>query len=94
MITTAAPTAVAASASSDRSPPITASDDGRPPSTVSDFSPEETNLSDCLGLVERPGCGSDSRGGWRQTAVFVVVLIGLAVVFWRIAVGVRRNRAD
>ncbi len=66
----------------------------RPIPTVSDFYPEDNNLSDCLGLVERPGCGSESRGGWRQTAVFVVLALGMALIFWRISVGVRRNRVD
>ena len=65
----------------------------RPVPTVSDFYPEDNNLSDCLGLVERPGCGSEARGGWRQTAVFVVLAIGMGLIFWRISVGVRRNRA-
>ncbi len=65
----------------------------RPPPTVSDFFPEDANLSDCLGLVERPGCGSEARGGWRQTLVFVALAAGLALVFWRVSVGVRRNRA-
>jgi hypothetical protein len=63
-----------------------------PPVTVSDFYPEDSNLSDCLGLVERPGCGSEARGGWRQSLVFVVLVGGMALIFWRVAVGVRRNR--
>lgn len=60
--------------------------------TVTDFYPEENNLSDCLGLVERPGCGSESRGGWRQTLTFVFLAAGLGVIFWRISVGIRNNR--
>lgn len=62
-----------------------------PPDTVTDFYPEQNDLSDCVGLVERPGCGSDARGGWRQTAVFGVVLLGVSIIIWRITVGVRRN---
>ena len=49
---------------------------------------------DCLGLLERPGCGSEDRGGWRQAAVFGVVAFGMGVVFWRVSVGVRRNRRE
>jgi hypothetical protein len=60
----------------------------------SDFYPEDANLSDCVGLVEKPGCGSKARGGWRQTMVFVVVLAGLALIGWRISVGIRKNRAS
>lgn len=79
--------APAASASSDDPPE-------RPPITVSDFIPEETNLSDCVGLVEKPGCGSEARGGWGQTAVFVALAAGLGIIIWRISVGVRANRRD
>jgi hypothetical protein len=64
----------------------------RPPVTVSDFFPDQQNLSDCLGLVERPGCGSEARGGWRQTLVFAVLVIGLALIFWRISRGIKANR--
>ena len=65
----------------------------RPPVTVSEFFPDEQNLSDCLGLVERPGCGSEARGGWRQTLVFGVLVIGLALIFWRISRGIKANRS-
>ncbi|MGA9275907.1 hypothetical protein [Ilumatobacter sp.] len=65
-----------------------------PPVTVSDFFPEENNLTDCLGLVERPGCGSEERGGWAQNVIFVLLVLGLGFIFWRVFVGVRRNRAD
>lgn len=63
-----------------------------PPVTDNDFIPDERNLSDCIGALERPGCGSESRGGWRQNLVFVVMGLGLVVVFWRVAVTVRRGR--
>jgi hypothetical protein len=65
----------------------------RPPVTASDFLPDDANLSDCIGLVERPGCGSEARGGIGQTAVFVALVAGLGLIFWRITAGVRRNRA-
>lgn len=65
-----------------------------PPVTVSDFYPEDSNLSDCLGLVERPGCGSEARGGWGQTAVFAALALGLTVIFFNVVRGVRRNRAS
>ncbi|BAN03840.1 hypothetical protein YM304_35260 [Ilumatobacter coccineus YM16-304] len=65
----------------------------RPPVTVSEFIPDQTNLSDCVGLVEKPGCGSEARGGAGQTAVFIALVLGLGLVIWRISVGVRANRA-
>ncbi len=64
-----------------------------PPVTDNAFIPDERNLSECVGLLDRPGCGSDERGGAGQTAVFVVMLGAMGLIFTRIAVGVRKNRA-
>jgi hypothetical protein len=64
------------------------------PVTVTDFYPENNDLSDCVGLVERPGCGSEARGGWRQTVTFALLAPGLGLIFWRVAVGVRNNRRE
>lgn len=58
------------------------------------FIPEEKNLSECVSAVPKPGCGSEERGGWRQTAVFGVVVVGLSFVGWRITRTVRRNRRE
>ena len=33
--------------------------------------PRTATSATASGLVERPGCGSEARGGWRQAAVFV-----------------------
>ncbi|MGB3735434.1 MAG: hypothetical protein WA964_10800 [Ilumatobacter sp.] len=75
--------------------PATPADDEpiAPTDTVTEFYPESANLSDCVGLVEQPGCGSGSRGGWRQTAVFVVLFAGLGVILWRVSRGIKANRA-
>ena len=85
----AGPTPVA-HASADATPADDAPD--APPVTVTDFYPESSNLSDCVGLVEKPGCGSGSRGGWRQTVVFVVLFAGLGVILWRVSRGIKANR--
>jgi hypothetical protein len=77
------PTAVAASTDDDSSQPVP---------TVSDFYPEDNNLSDCVGLVERPGCGSEARGGWRQALVFAALAGGLGLVGWRVTQNVRKNQ--
>lgn len=79
--------ALAATAASQADP-----DDAEPAPTVSDFYPESNDLSDCVGLVEQPGCGSGSRGGWRQTAIFGALAVGLGFIVWRITVGLRANR--
>ena len=64
----------------------------RPVPTVTDFYPEDNNLSDCVGLVEQPGCGSEARGGSGQTLVLVALVLGLGFIFWRISAGLRANR--
>lgn len=56
------------------------------------FLPENRDLSDCVGMLQRPGCGSESRGGWHQNAVAVVMIAGLLLVFGRVAWGVRRSQ--
>jgi hypothetical protein len=58
------------------------------------FLPETRDLTDCVGTLERPGCGSESRGGWRQNAVAIVMIAGLVLVFGRIAWGVRRGQKN
>ena len=65
----------------------------RPPVTVSEFLPQDANLSDCIGLVEKPGCGSEARGGWPQFAIFGAIVVGLGIIIWRITSGLRANRA-
>ena len=69
----------------------TAPPDSRPPISANDFIPDDRDLTSCIGVLERPGCGSESRGGWRQTLVFVALLVGLVVVFSNVARGVRRR---
>lgn len=63
-----------------------------PPVTANEFLPENRDLTDCIGALQRPGCGSEARGGWRQTLVFVVMGAAMVFVFTRVAIGVRRNR--
>ena len=59
--------------------------------TVNEFLPTDRDLSDCISALPKPGCGSDARGGWRQTAVFGMVIAGLAFIGWRVVVGARRH---
>ncbi len=85
-LTLFAPSGLTAATGVDDAPPA-------PVDTVTEFFPENANLSDCVGLVERPGCGSEARGGWGQTLVFVALAGGLGIIFWRVSRGVRANRA-
>ena len=59
--------------------------------TVNDFVPIDRDLSECISALPKPGCGSDARGGWRQTAVFGIVIAGLAFIGWRVVAGARRQ---
>ena len=61
--------------------------------TVNDFVPTERDLSECISAVPKPGCGSEARGGWRQTAIFALVVGGLAFIGWRVVAGARKNLA-
>jgi hypothetical protein len=63
-----------------------------PPVTVNEFLPEDRDIGDCLSSLPQPGCGSDARGGWRQTIVLVAILGGLGVITWRVVAGARRAR--
>ncbi len=58
------------------------------------FLPENRDLTDCIGTLQRPGCGSEARGGWHQNAVAIVMFGGLLVVFGRIAWGIRRGQKN
>ena len=60
--------------------------------TINEFFPEERPLSDCLSSLPKPDCGSEARGGWAQTAVFVLIIAGLAFIAWRVVASSRRAR--
>ena len=59
------------------------SDDTLPPDFNYDL---ENEPSQCIGLLPKPGCGSEpeqagDRGGALQYAVFGLIIAGLAVIF-------------
>lgn len=67
-------------------------DDDTTRPTVNEFFPEERPLSDCLSSLPKPDCGSEARGGWAQTTVFLAIVIGLAFIAWRVVAASRRAR--
>jgi hypothetical protein len=72
---------------------------GTPPTTppsVTDnpFVPPNKDLSTCVSANPQPGCGSKAHGGWRQALTFVIVVLALAFIGWRIVVTVRRGRRE
>ncbi len=77
----------AAAAPEPTVPPATA-----PVVTANEFLPTDRDLTDCVGVLEKPGCGSEERGGTATTVVFIVMLLAMVLIFARIAVGVRQNR--
>ena len=65
-----------------------------PVDTANPFLPEDADLTACVGTLQRPGCGSDQRGGWHQNLVAIAMIGGLLIIFGRVAWGVARNRRD
>lgn len=61
-----------------------------PAATDNPFLPAQENVTDCISALERPDCGSASKGGGHQLLVLVALVLGLAVIGWRVIVGVRR----
>jgi len=58
-----------------------------------DFIPADQDLSDCVGAVEQPDCGSEAKGGWRQYLVMAVLAAGLGFIAWRVTLAIRRRDA-
>jgi len=65
------------------------------PVTVSpvdnDFFPADRPFTDCVGLVERPGCGSEARGGFEQGILGGALVLALVFIGWRIVRAARRR---
>ncbi len=61
---------------------------------VNEFVPADRDISECISAVPKPGCGSEARGGWHQTLVLLAILVGLALIVWRIVVGARKARQE
>lgn len=57
------------------------------------FLPEDANVTDCVGTLDRPNCGSKAKGGWRQYLTLAVLAAGLGFIGWRITKGIRQRDA-
>ncbi len=53
----------------------------------------DRNVSDCVGTLERPDCGSTAKGRPEMYLVLGVLVLGLSFVGWRVVAGVRRRDA-
>jgi hypothetical protein len=81
----------ATAATVEPSPPAEAP---APTTTIENvFLPDDTtvNVTECISSVQRPGCGSRERGGWRQGLVFGVIVVGLIAIGARLVIGIRRR---
>lgn len=69
-------------------PPTTESSTSGPTAT-NDLLPEQNDIDNCVGTVERANCGSKARADGHTYLVFLALTIGLTFIGWRIAHGVR-----
>jgi hypothetical protein len=88
------PQTASAAATDPTVPPTTLPTDEIVVDEANPFLPENRDLTDCIGTLQRPGCGSEARGGWHQNAVAIVMIAGLVLVFGRIAWGIRRGQKN
>ena len=72
---------------------VTAGEAPAPAAENNVFTPEEANVSSCVGTMERPDCGSKSKGGWRMYLTFAVLMSGMGFIGWRIARSIRQRDA-
>ncbi len=90
----APPGQVATTATATATPVSTVPGDTVPDGTGlgdNEFLPDEQDVGDCVGLLERPNCGSPDKGGWRQYLVMLALVLGVAFIAWRVARLVRRR---
>jgi len=57
------------------------------------FIPADENVSSCVGTLERPGCGSKDKGGWRMYLTFAVLIGGMSFIGWHVVKGIRARDA-
>lgn len=74
---------------------VAASSEPPPPDTVPTsenvYLPADQQLSECISALPPPSCGSEARGGWRQSLVLVLVGLAVAIIVWRIVRSARRR---
>jgi hypothetical protein len=80
---------LAASCARDSDRPI--SEQAPPASNV--FIPDEQDLTDCVGTLDRPNCGSNEKGGWHFYLTMLALAGGIGFIGWRVTKGVRARDA-
>jgi hypothetical protein len=61
------------------------------PTTDNVFIPADQNLSDCVGTMERPNCGSASKSDVNMYITFAVLIAAMAGIGWRLTVAIRKR---
>ena len=83
---------LAVGCSSGATPPTTTVSTA--PVVTNDFIPTGQNLSDCVGTLELPNCGSEKKSDLRLDLTFVALMGGMSLIGWRIWVGIRKRDRD
>jgi hypothetical protein len=71
--------------------PTPPSDPAAPTSTANPFLPDKENVTECFSSLPPPECGNEERGDLPQILTFAILMLGMAFIGWRIALGVRRR---
>lgn len=58
-----------------------------------EFLPQRENITECIGAVERPNCGSEAKGGWQMYLTFGVLIAGMGFIAWRVVRSVKARDA-
>jgi hypothetical protein len=53
------------------------------------FIPEGQNLSDCVGTLPQPNCGSPDRGTRGAYMTMFALILGVGFIAWRVSIGIR-----
>ena len=85
---------VSSSSAFATTPPVDTQQDTQPPTTENDFMNLGRDLTTCISSSPLPDCGreptsSGDRGGWQQLLLFLVMFLGMIVIFWRVYLSIR-----
>ena len=85
---------VSSSSAFATTPPVDTQQDTQPPTTENDFMNLGRDLTTCISSSPLPDCGreptsSGDRGGWQQLLLFLIMFLGMIVIFWRVYLSIR-----
>ena len=65
-----------------------------PPVVTNDLLPQNNDVTNCIGTVEQPNCGSKARADGHTYLVFLALTLGLVFIGWRVARGIKARDAS